>query len=129
MLPFFPKIFENIIFNLVINFLNDNNVLYDYQFRFRKQHSTSHAIITLVERVKKALDTGKVVVEVFLDLNKDFDTVNHTSLLYKLEKYGIQGIVLNWFSTICLAEDSMSNMMVANQMLSKLPMGYPKDQS
>ena len=74
MLPFFPKIFENIIFNLVINFLNDNNVLYDYQFRFRKQHSTSHAIITLVERVKRALDTGKVVVEVFLDLNKDFDT-------------------------------------------------------
>ena len=30
---------------------------------------------------------------------------------------------------ICLAEDSMSNMMVANQMLNKLPMEYSKDQS
>ena len=98
-LPFFPKIFENIIFNHVIHFLNDNNVLYDYQFGFRKQHSTSHAIITLVERVEKALDTGKVVVGVFLDLKKAFDTVNHTILLHKLEKYGIQGIVLKWFSS------------------------------
>ena len=98
-LPFFSKIFEKIIFNHVINFLNDNNVLYDYQFGFRKQHSTSHAIITLVERVEKALDTGKVVVGVFLDLKKAFDTVNHTILLHKLEKYGIQGIVLKWFSS------------------------------
>ena len=79
--------------------MNDNNVLYDYQFGFRKHHSTSHAIITLVERVEKALDTGKVVVGVFLDLKKAFDTVNHTILLHKLEKYGIQGIVLKWFSS------------------------------
>ena len=64
MLPFFPKIFDKLIFNHVIHFLNDNNVLYDYQFGFRKHHSTSHAIITLVERVEKAPDTGKVVVHV-----------------------------------------------------------------
>ena len=37
-------------------------------------HSTCHAIITLVDRVTKALDTGKYVVGVFLDLKKAFDT-------------------------------------------------------
>ena len=41
-----------------------------YQFGFRKNHSTSHAIIALVEKVSKALDTGKYVVGVFLDLKK-----------------------------------------------------------
>ena len=40
-----------------------------------KQHSTSHGIITLVEKVSKALDNGKIVVGVFLDLKKAFDTV------------------------------------------------------
>ena len=35
----------------------------------------------------------------------------------------------NSFQTIFLAEDSMSNMMVVNQRLNKLPMEYPKDQS
>ena len=54
--------------------MNDNNVLNDYQFGFRK-HSTSHVIITFVERVEKALDTGKVVFGLFLDPKKAFDTV------------------------------------------------------
>ena len=34
----------------------------DNQFGFRKNHSTTHTIITLVEKVSKALDTGKIVV-------------------------------------------------------------------
>ena len=66
---------------------------------FRKHHSTSHAIITLVERVTKALDTGKCIVGVFLDLKKAFEYVDHCILLNKLEKYGIRGNILNWFKS------------------------------
>ena len=69
-LPFFSKIFEKIISNHLLNFIDTNNILYDNQFGFRKNHSTTHAIITLVERVSKALDTGKIVVGVYLDLKK-----------------------------------------------------------
>ena len=56
-----------------------------------KNHSTTHAIITLVERVSKALDTGKIVVGVYLDLKKAFDTVDHKILLNKLYAIGIRG--------------------------------------
>ena len=66
---------------------------------FEKKHSTSHAIITLVERVSKALDTGKYVVGVFLDLKKAFDTVGHSILLNKLYLYGIRGNIYNWFKS------------------------------
>ena len=58
-LPFFSKNFEKIISNHLLNFIDTNNILYDNQFGFRKNNSTTHAIITLVERVSKALDTGK----------------------------------------------------------------------
>ena len=53
-LPFSSKIFEKIISNHLLNFIESNNILYDNQFGFRKNHSTTHAIITLVERVSKA---------------------------------------------------------------------------
>ena len=83
-LPFFSKIFEKIISNHLLNFIESNNILYDNQFGFRMNHSTTHAIITLVERVSKALDTGKIVVGVYLDLKKAFDTIDHQILFIKL---------------------------------------------
>ena len=93
-LPFFYKIYEKIIYNHIINFLTVNDILYDKQFGFRKGHATNHAIITLVDKVARALDTGKIVVGVYLDLRKAFDTVPHTILLDKLHRMGIRGNLL-----------------------------------
>ena len=64
----FSKIDEKIIYNHFINFLTINSILYDKQFGFRKGHATNHAIITLVDKVARALNTGKIVVAVYLDL-------------------------------------------------------------
>ena len=98
-LPYFSKIFEKVVTNHIIDFLEMHDILYNNQFGFRRDHSTSHAIITLVERVSKALDTGKIVVGVFLDLKKAFDTVNHDILLKKLYAIGLRGNVLQWFES------------------------------
>ena len=46
-----------------------------------------------------ALDTGKFVIGVFLDLKKAFDTVNHDILMKKLECYGIRGKLFNWLKS------------------------------
>ena len=64
---------------------DDNMVFYKRQFGFQKNNSTSHAIITLVEKSFKALDTGKYVVGVFFDIKKAFGTVDHNILLPKLK--------------------------------------------
>ena len=61
-----------------------------------KGHSTNHAVITLVERVAKALDTGKIVVGVYLDIRKAFDAIDHPILLRKLYSLGIRGNLYTW---------------------------------
>ena len=60
--------------------MDENKLFYCNQFGFRKQHSTSHAIITLVEKVSKALDIGKNCCWCIFRLKQAFDTVDHTIL-------------------------------------------------
>ena len=60
----------------LINFIDKHNILYKYQFGFRKSHYTNHAIILLVDKINNALDSGIGLIVVFLDLKKAFDTVN-----------------------------------------------------
>ncbi len=52
-------------------------ILYDLQFGFRNNHSTTLATIDIVERIRDALDKAEKVLDIYLDLQKAFDTVDH----------------------------------------------------
>ena len=45
----------------------------------------------------EAIENGEFSCCIFLDFAKAFDTVNHNTLISKLEYYGIRGIPLDWF--------------------------------
>ena len=98
-LTFFSKIFERVMYNHLVHFLDSNGRLYQYQFGFRHGHSTQQAIITVVEKITSSLDNGDLVIGVFLDLKKAFNTVDHQILLRKLYLYGIRGNILKWFES------------------------------
>ena len=93
------KIIEKLVHRQLYGLLEFNNFLYTNQFGFRNPHSTNHALITITEKIKKAIDDGKITCGVFLDLLKAFDTVDHEILLSILEHYGICGVPLKWFKT------------------------------
>ena len=80
-------------------FLEQNNALYDFQFGFRNNHSTNHALIDITEQTRNACDKNLYTCGVYLDLQKAFDTVNQEILLKKLEYYGIKGTSYNWFQS------------------------------
>ena len=93
------KIFERVMFNRVVDFLNKHNCIYNKQFGFRKNHSTVHALLDLTEEIRHALDNNLFAAGIFLDFQKAFDTVDHVILLKKLEHYGIRGTANKWFES------------------------------
>jgi hypothetical protein len=57
-----------------IKHLQINNVLYKYQFGFRAKHSTSLALIKVIDNIYEQLDNGSIVCGIYLDLQKAFDS-------------------------------------------------------
>ena len=96
LLPQFSKILEKIYHSRLMAFIDSNQVLYKSQYGFRKQMSTSLAIIELVEEITNSLDNHEATVGVFIDLKKAFDTVDHSILIEKLYHYGIRGTANKW---------------------------------
>ena len=62
---------------------------------FAKKHGTNMALIVLGDEILKTLDEGKIVLGVFLDLSKAFDTVDHSILLQKYLNMALKLPLLN----------------------------------
>ena len=65
-LPSVSKVFERIMYNRLVAYLNENKILFSYQFGFRKQHSTYMALMTLMDKLTTCLDNDEYVMEFFL---------------------------------------------------------------
>ena len=87
------------MYNRLLSFINKHNLLYKLQFGFREKHGTDTALIILIDKIMSAINEDEIVVGVFSDLSKAFDTVNHKIFFMKMFKYGIRGIALSWFES------------------------------
>ena len=87
------------MFNRIERFLDEHNLIYKYQYGFRKKYSTNHALLSIVEEINSNLDKKNFACGVFVDLQKAFDTVDHKILQSKLSHYGIDGFANKWLSS------------------------------
>ena len=97
------KIIEEIVHDQLYMYLESSvNIFCKYQFGFRANHSTNHALTETTKQTKNACGKGLYTCGVYLDLQKAFDMVNQNILLAKLKHYGIKGTSFDWFkSFIC----------------------------
>jgi len=77
------------------HFISKNKLLIEHQYGFRKNRTTTRALMGM-EGITKAVDDDEYSIGVYIDLQKAFDMIDHSKLLRTLEKYEIRGMAHSW---------------------------------
>ena len=105
------KVFEKVMYNRLLDFLETYKILTNSQFGFRKSHSTYMALMTLMDRLTTSLENDEHVIgiwshygircnalklfEGYLSNRIQYMTYNGISSITKTVKYGVpQGSIL-----------------------------------
>lgn len=91
LLDVISKLFNKIISNRLIRFVEDNHLLHEGQNAFRPGRCTDDHVYTLSQVVKGRQRAGKPTYAFYLDLKKAYGTVWRDALMYKLWQKGVQG--------------------------------------
>lgn len=94
-LPLLSKIFEKSLYGQLFHFCVTNKIIPESQCGFRKDYSTSVALVKVIDDIMSAVDKKLNTALVLLDFSKAFDTLNHELLLAKLKYYGLDESSLN----------------------------------
>ena len=89
---------EHIISSSLMTHLENNSILNDAQYGFRKKRSCETQLLNTVNHLAKSLDDKSQVDTILLDFSKAFDKVPHQRLLYKLQFYGVRGSTHKWIA-------------------------------
>ena len=78
----------------VYNHLDSKGLPCEKRSRFQRNNSIEHVILQLARNITGSFEKGEYTLGVFIDLSEAFDTVDHQSLIKKLQYYGIDGTAL-----------------------------------
>jgi hypothetical protein len=70
------KIYEKLTYNKIASFLKKNNTLFSTKYGFCEKHTTQHALLDIVSKIRNNMDNKLFSCGIFIDLQKAFDTVN-----------------------------------------------------
>ena len=94
LLPTCSKVFEGIIYDIMLKYFLDNNLTSSKLSGFRPGDSCINKLLSVTHYIFTSFDDGLEVRVVFLEISKAFNNVWHDGLIYKLKQNGIKDKLL-----------------------------------
>ena len=125
----FLKVFTTLLCRRLTSFSEDNGLLPEYQFGFRKNHSTTSATTILKQCVLDAFKQKKRLHACFIDYKKAFDLVDRELLCKKLQLMGIPTVfsrlIYNILTDMRFRIRSNGNLSSPFEGFNGVPQGDP----
>ena len=97
------------------------------QSPYRKFHSTETALLKLTNDIMESIHSGKITILTALDMSAAFDTLDHTTLLRRLEyTFGLSGFVISWIRSYLTDRSSFVKIDSSSSACSTILTGVPQ---
>ena len=120
------KIMESIIRDEIVEYLNNNNFLSEYQHGFISKRSCTTNLLATLDAWTNILDSGSPVDAIYLDFSKAFDSVPHMRLLEKVKSYGICSKLHDWIKDFLIGRTQRVGVNGCFSEWSKVISGVPQ---
>lgn len=125
-LPTYEKVLEEAIKESIESHIETNDIIIKEQSGFRKRHSCESALNLAMMNWMEDLESGKIIIAVFLDLKRAFETIDRQRLLAKLEKIGIKERELNWLRCYLSNRTQCTKFGGATSAKEEINIGLPQ---
>ena len=99
LLPLISKIIGKLTHEQTSSFLSNNEILYNYQSGFQKNHSTDSCLTVLHDKIMKGFDKGLMTGMILIHLQKASDTIDNDILSKKFSAIGFSNHTIGWFKS------------------------------
>ena len=125
-LPAISKIFEKVILLQINHHFIENNLYYPSQYGFRQYHSTELTVLEIVDRILYQMDQDRIPLNIYIDLSKAFDTIDHDILLHKLQYYGLRANSYKLIANYLTNRQQYVDFQNKNSSLLPISTGVPQ---
>ena len=98
-LSVFSEVFEKLVNDRIIDYLEEYGHLYAFQYGFKPSWSTADLLTVVSDRTGRSFNRFGATQAVAFDISKVFDRVGHAGPLHKLKCYGISDQIFGLISS------------------------------
>ena len=99
LLPTASKICEHVALNQLMTYMTTKRHLSEHQSGNKKLHLCETLNVMITDKALEAMDAKKVTLVVLLDLSKAFNSIDHVTLLAKLQALGASSGLHLWIGS------------------------------